>query len=68
MSQCTLVTPTVPFRVPCPNNTFVRTGLTDGVYSLFIVGTDLDGNTAQSITHSWTVGELLVGLFLSNRT
>lgn len=43
------------------------TGLNEGEYSLYIVATDIAGNVANSVRHSWTVGQLITNELASDQ-
>lgn len=58
-STCTLDTPQNFLVVACDQNATL-TFLTDGVHTLYISATDLAGNIAPTVRHSWTVGMAFV--------
>ena len=54
-SQCTLQTPSQITASPC-NISWTGTNLTEGYHSIYVQVTDLAGNTAPPVRHSWFVG------------
>lgn len=58
-SICSLQSPTATIPILCSNHSVSLAHLTAGLHSLFIVGTDVTGNVASTVRHSWTVGEIL---------
>ena len=57
-SQCTLQTPSQITAQPC-NMSWTGTNLTEGYHSIYVQITDLAGNTAPPVRHSWFVGTSL---------
>ena len=55
-AQCTVQTPTKIKAQPC-NMSWTGTNLTEGFYSIYVQLTDLAGNIASPIRHSWFVGK-----------
>lgn len=64
-SSCTLQTPERLFVIACDRNVSL-TGLSEGSHTLYIVATDIAGNVARTIRHSWIVGELIKSLIVRN--
>lgn len=62
-SSCTLQTPEMLFVIACDRNVSL-TGLSEGSYTLYIVATDIAGNVARTVRHSWTAGEMIKKLSL----
>jgi len=56
--QCTLQTPSQITSQPC-NMSWTGTNLTEGYHSIYVQITDLAGNTAPPVRHSWFVGTSL---------
>ncbi|KAL9963564.1 hypothetical protein ACROYT_G027084 [Oculina patagonica] len=53
-SQCTLQTPSQITAYPC-NMSWTGTNLIEGYHSIYVQVTDLAGNTAPPVRHSWFV-------------
>ena len=56
-SYCILQTPTELYIVSCNSSLVVLHNLSSGRHTLYVQGTDTAGNAAESVRHSWTVGE-----------
>ena len=56
-SYCILQSPTELYIVPCNSSMVVLYYLSSGRHTLYVQGTDMAGNVAESVRHSWTVGE-----------
>ncbi|XP_033106419.1 uncharacterized protein LOC117108507 [Anneissia japonica] len=55
-STCTLRKPSGLIEtVRCVDETWSATGLDEGSYDLYVTGTDISGNVAESSLHSWIV-------------
>ena len=55
-SSCTLQTPAGFSVIACDRNVSL-TALSEGSHTLYIVATDIAGNVAGTVRHSWTVGK-----------
>ncbi|KAJ7392608.1 hypothetical protein OS493_010259 [Desmophyllum pertusum] len=53
-AQCTVQTPSQIIAQPC-NMSWTGTNLTEGYHSIYVQVTDLAGNTAPPVRHSWFV-------------
>lgn len=61
-AQCTLQTPFQITGQPC-NMSWNGNNLTEGYHSIYVQITDLAGNTAPPVRHSWFVGTSLQEMY-----
>ena len=63
-SSCTLQSPHGTFLQVC-NGSWTGQNLVEGLYTLYVTGTDSSGNSASPKSHFWVVGKRLI--FLLNK-